>query len=73
MFYVGPVHISTPVYSEDVVLVSVLLYWKSYVTKQPMSDRNIINMGMILMYDLRYNGAMQMNRTCMLGDLKENL
>ena len=31
--YVGPVHISTPVYSGDVVLVSVLLYWKSYVYK----------------------------------------
>ena len=38
-----------------------------------VSVRKIINMGMILMYDLRYNGAMQMNRTCMVGDLKKNM
>ena len=38
-----------------------------------MSDRNIINMCLILIYDLRYDGAMQMNRTCMLGDLKKNM
>ena len=33
VYYVGPVHISTQVYSGDVVLVLVLLYWKSYVYK----------------------------------------
>ena len=63
------IHVSAPVYSGNDIWISLLLYWKSYVT----SDPKIINTYRILIYDLRYNGVMQMNRTCMSGDLKKNM
>ena len=65
-------YISVPQYIQGMLFWS-RCYEKAMCTKQPMSDLNIINMCMILIYDLRYNGAMQMNRTCMLGDLKKNM